>query len=233
LTAHAPISENAHRGYQLLPALVPRTRTPLTTRRHWRNRVSVRRRASGRVHYNYFRDYDPAVGRYVESDPIGLEGGIGTYSYVDNSPAELSDPTGLVPGPRPSTPEQTEAARRFNSCVEKCALSAVGLGALAGAGMVAAGQPIPGSKNFITPNSSKGTSFISRWARSQGWGNARLPGGARWWTPTAARPFAMGSTWGKVVGRWVPWVGWGMLATDLVLIGNCIDDCLDGSCHNE
>jgi RHS repeat-associated protein len=28
------------------------------------------------LHYNYFRDYDPQVGRYVESDPIGLDGGV-------------------------------------------------------------------------------------------------------------------------------------------------------------
>ena len=35
------------------------------------------------LHYNYFRDYDPSVGRYVESDPIGLEGGSNTYRYAN------------------------------------------------------------------------------------------------------------------------------------------------------
>ena len=34
--------------------------------------------------YNVFRDYDPGTGRYIESDPIGLEAGqFSTYGYVD------------------------------------------------------------------------------------------------------------------------------------------------------
>lgn len=47
------------------------------------------------LHYNYFRDYDPGVGRYVESDPIGLSGGHNLYSYALANPITLIDPLGL------------------------------------------------------------------------------------------------------------------------------------------
>lgn len=48
-------------------------------------------------HYNYFRDYDPTTGRYLQSDPVGLGGGVNTYTYVGNNPVHWFDPLGLSP----------------------------------------------------------------------------------------------------------------------------------------
>ena len=50
----------------------------------------------GDVYYNYYRDYDSATGRYLQSDPIGLEGGLNTFGYARQNPLRYIDPLGLV-----------------------------------------------------------------------------------------------------------------------------------------
>ena len=52
--------------------------------------------AVGRAHYNYYRDYDPSLGRYVESDPLGVQVGRDTFGYVRGNPIARVDPDGLL-----------------------------------------------------------------------------------------------------------------------------------------
>ncbi len=47
------------------------------------------------LNQNWFRDYDPTIGRYTQSDPIGLGADTNTYIYSRNSPIFTMDPTGL------------------------------------------------------------------------------------------------------------------------------------------
>jgi RHS repeat-associated protein len=80
------------------------------------------------LHYNYYRDYDPATGRYPTSDPIGLAGGVNTYAYADESPIDSADPLGLFPFnlPQilynlklPTTGDCKETEKAY--CTAKCA----------------------------------------------------------------------------------------------------------------
>jgi RHS repeat-associated protein len=69
------------------------------------------------THYNYFRDYNPATGRYQQSDPIGLGGGPNTYSFVDSSPLIYIDATGeSYKRPRGATTPGQRSQQRGLAC---------------------------------------------------------------------------------------------------------------------
>jgi RHS repeat-associated protein len=83
------------------------------------------------LHYNWHRDYDPEIGKYIQSDPIGLERGINTYAYVKENPIGNSDIMGLVSFtkyPKPESyprcvpwPDFPEPCHGKDDCKRACA----------------------------------------------------------------------------------------------------------------
>ncbi len=57
--------------------------------------------SESKLHYNYHRDYQPGIGRYIQSDPVGLMAGPNTYGYALGNPFQIFDRHGLMGGNNP------------------------------------------------------------------------------------------------------------------------------------
>ena len=121
---------------------------------------------------------------------------------------------------KPTEDQVKEKLKKLARCTSK----QLGLDELAEAAAVVAGQPIPGTKRFVTEGSSRGTSLAGM-AADRVFGKARLPvrlptivGG-----PGTGRALAIAGTKSvaRFAGRAVPIVGWAMLAYDAVSIAAC------------
>ena len=84
------------------------------------------------LNYNVNRDYDSSTGRYIESDPTGLDGGINTYAYAEGQPNALVDPLGK------QVTQTTALGAEIGTAIEPGGGTAVGagLGAVVGGGIL-------------------------------------------------------------------------------------------------
>jgi len=218
--------------------------------------------------WNYkARIYNPVVGRFQQTDPIGYSDGPNWYAYVGNDPLNLIDLLGLAedqtvtahcfaggtwtgsgctypattgntaivsggntPGQgneqNTSGPDIVVTGKKAAKKIWQCTKSQYGIGAV-GAGMTAVGQPIAGTKAFVTPGSSKGTSLaglaanaIFKSARSP----VRLPmivgSYPKFLTGRALQVVGTRSI-ARFAGRAVPIVGLALTAYDVVSISIC------------
>jgi hypothetical protein len=165
---------------------------------------------------------------------IGIGGAFGLGQlFGEGLPSELAEEAVSVPAKIAKRPmfkqsapsQQLETGEpSFLSKLGQCASDQLGITDLLALGAIAAGQPIPGTKPFVTPGSSRGTSMAGKGAD---WifGDARLPtrlpsivGG-----PGTGRRLAIRGTKSvaRFAGRAVPIVGWAILAYDAASIAVC------------
>jgi RHS repeat-associated protein len=94
-------------GRKLGSAALVGERSLLNEEPHWESREASGEASYGRSLFNYFRTYDPTVGRYLEADPIGQWDGTNLYLYARGDPINFFDPYGLL--------TWSEALRRYIS----------------------------------------------------------------------------------------------------------------------
>jgi RHS repeat-associated protein len=162
------------------------------------------------------RDYDPETGRWSAKDPIGFKGGLNLYGYVENDPVNAFDPDGRI------TLAQVGATLGIASVLVEgasiltgCAEQHIGIETGLGAALVVLGLPIlPTGTKF--GGSTWGTSLASKYL------SELLPYKLPVNVPTPTRAgFVKSRILGRVLGRYVPVVGAGLLLHDAAQVVLC------------
>ena len=176
------------------------------------------------LHYNYFRYYDPQLGRYITSDPIGLRAGSNTYLYVGANPFKWIDYFGLAytAGQTGQTWDefQKNNASGFKDpcgCFAKAFLGweDLSIGGLAGATHAATGpygtKPRTGAAGG-GPSKDR-TSWVSTKIHQYNIKYGKTAATA------AMRKAGKAISWGSLA------VGGALLIYDTVIFGICINEC--------
>jgi hypothetical protein len=109
-------------------------------------------------------------------------------------------------------------------CEDRCIAEALGLESLIGSGLVLGGEPSIG-KPFAQKGAAKGTSPLSKGLSKIPVLSKPLPRDIP--TPIRGHLKATSNIPGRILGRWLPWVGTGMLAIDYYQILECTAKCLE------
>jgi RHS repeat-associated protein len=184
------------------------------------------------LYYYRSRYYDCVAGRFISEDAIGFGGeDVNLYRYVGNSPTNFVDPLGQQPFQPLLTPLPTQV-KLDNECVKKCIEDNLGL-ALTGATSVGLGQPFIPTRvkpSGMTPNTSPASAGLSKLFPQ------RAEPGKGYWAPTN-QGLRRTPVLGRALGRWVPFVGWGLLVIDGALILKCYKECKEkkmaNNCSND
>jgi RHS repeat-associated protein len=101
------------------------------------------------LYYYRARYYDPAAGRFIGEDPLGIEGGINSYRYVSNGPANSTDPLGLCP---PDPKKKCDAIFPSDPTTAKLAQLVYGEGNGSPSGDLAVASVVVNDANYGNPS---------------------------------------------------------------------------------
>jgi RHS repeat-associated protein len=99
-TANAPVIHYIHSNHLGVPVLTTNSAGTVITvpaSTYTQPVFPGQTRTYADLYYNRYRDYDPTTGRYIQADPIGLNGGDNAYLYAMGNPLRYTDPTGKCP----------------------------------------------------------------------------------------------------------------------------------------